>query len=174
MAIWKADSHGLTIACGRPYAELKKLNFSTISPSSGQRMGCSGRLTTTTSDPITSAVTTTSNSIHYFGYNCTYLHYTVFTVCPATWVVKHIVETAFLVCSYISSDGLSKAFCLGNDTLESCLDLLTSFLQQGFQLNSVHLFQQGHKTELPVAAFDITPIGRQLQLLRNQWKAILD
>jgi len=92
---------------------------------------------------------------------------------PTNWVFKHSVETAFLFCSYVGSDGLGKEFCIGNSTLESCLDLLAAFLRQDLQLNRLHLFQHGQAIELPVEAFDSKSVSCHLEALRKQWEDIL-
>lgn len=97
----------------------------------------------------------------------------MFVICPTVRAVKYIVETAFLFCSYVGPDGLSKEFCIGNSTLESCLDLLVAFLREDLQLDRLHLFQHGQAIELPVEAFDDKPISCHFKALQKQWEDIL-
>lgn len=97
----------------------------------------------------------------------------MFTAYLITWVINRSVAIAFLFCSYTASDGLSKEFCIGDNTLESCMDLLTTFLQEDLQLNRLHLFQHGQEIELPVEAFDDKPISCHFRALQKQWEDIL-
>ena len=64
---------------------------------------------------------------------------------------------------------------LGAKDIESCLDMLSVLVEEGWQLLSVKLSEYpGSATWLPVEAFDGQSMHRPLQSLQRQWEAILN
>ena len=66
-----------------------------------------------------------------------------------------------------------RSFCCHLNKLEAALNVLSTISSQGDIILTAQLIDEGHRMELPVAAFDGQSFSEPIRQLEEQWQAIL-
>ncbi|MFD1143730.1 hypothetical protein ACFQ4C_21560 [Larkinella insperata] len=79
----------------------------------------------------------------------------------------------WLIFSSVSSSGEPYTHGLRCTELEGHFEVLNSFVAAGYQLLSAFLVDQGHRMDLPLEAFDGSPMRDPLHQLQEQYQQVL-